>query len=119
KAVRLAPASPVCRNTLGAAYYRAGRYREAVETLRPNLERQADADLAYDLYFLAMSCHRLGERERAPDYLACAVRWAQAHRGLAAEQQQELSALRAEAEAVLGVNAPPAKTGKEASRKPK
>jgi hypothetical protein len=90
-----------------------------VETLRPNLERQADADLAYDLYFLAMSCHRLGERERARDYLACAVRWAQAHKGLAAEQQQELSALRAEAEAVLGVNAPPAKTGKEASRKPK
>ena len=57
----------IYRNTLGVAYYRAGRYREAVEVLRPNLERQEDTGLAFDLYFLAMSHHRLGETARARD----------------------------------------------------
>ena len=57
------------------AYYRAGRYREAVEVLRPNLESQADKGLAFDLYFLAMSYHRLGETARARDYYDWAVRW--------------------------------------------
>src|SRR5262249_34337379 len=36
-AVRLESGSAFFRNTLGVAYYRAGRYREAVEVLRPNL----------------------------------------------------------------------------------
>src|SRR5262249_40396659 len=57
KAARLEPGNAVVANTLGLAYYRAGRYREAVETLRPNLDKQADGDLAFDLYFLAMSHH--------------------------------------------------------------
>ena len=75
KAVRLAAGNAVYRNTLGVAYYRAGRYREAVEVLRPNLETQEDSTLAYDLYFLAMSHHRMGETARARDYYDCAVRW--------------------------------------------
>ena len=33
----------------GVAYYRAGRYREAVDALRPSLERQEDKYLALDL----------------------------------------------------------------------
>ena len=63
------------RNTLGVAYYRAGRYREAVDVLRPNLESQDDRSLAFDLYFLAMSHHCLGEAARARDYFDWAVRW--------------------------------------------
>jgi serine/threonine protein kinase/WD40 repeat protein len=119
KAVLLARNNPDHRNTLGVAYYRAGRHREAVAVLRPNLRVQGDAGLAHDLYFLAMSYQRLGEPERARDYLAWAVRWSQAQKGLTPGQQEELSAFRAEAEAVLGVNAPPAKKGKEAPREPK
>ena len=69
KAARLAPGNASYRNTLGVAYYRAGRYREAVEVLRLNLERQEDEYLAYDLYFLAMSQHRLGETAQARDLL--------------------------------------------------
>ena len=65
KAVRLKPGKAMYRNTLGVAYYRAGRYREAVETLRPNLDKQEEWALAFDLYFLAMSHHRLGETARA------------------------------------------------------
>jgi serine/threonine protein kinase/WD40 repeat protein len=108
KAVRLAPRNPVFRNTVGLAYYRAGRYREAVEALRPNLLEQDNAGLAYDLYFLAMSYHRLGEADRARDYFAWAVRWAQAQQGLPGQQPEELSAFRTEAEAVLGVKGRPA-----------
>src|SRR5262249_49766713 len=50
KAVRVGGGA-ASRNTLGVAYYRAGRYREAVEVLRPNLQGQRDRVLAYDLYF--------------------------------------------------------------------
>src|SRR5262249_55428242 len=64
KAVRLAPENALHRNTLGLAYYRAGRYREAVEVLRPNVGREEDWAVAYDLYFLAMCHHRLGETMR-------------------------------------------------------
>jgi uncharacterized protein HemY len=104
KAVRLAPENPHCRNTLGVAYYRAGRYRDAVETLRPNLARQDDQGLAFDLYFLAMSHHQLRETARARDYYDWAVRWTGAQRDLLAGYLEELDLFRAEAEAVLGID---------------
>jgi tetratricopeptide (TPR) repeat protein len=103
KAVRLSAGSAVYRNTLGVAYYRAGRYREAVEMLRPNLDSQEDWALASDLYFLAMSHHRLGETARARDYYDWAVRWTRAQRGLSAGQLEELTGFRAEAEELLGI----------------
>jgi serine/threonine protein kinase/WD40 repeat protein len=104
KAVRLASGDAVYRNTLGVAYYRAGRYREAVRALRRNLPSQADWCLAFDLYFLAMSHHRLGEVARARDCYALAVRWTEAHRELAAEHRAELAAFRAETAAVLEID---------------
>jgi tetratricopeptide (TPR) repeat protein len=103
KALRLEERNAVHRNTLGLAYYRAGRYREAVEVLRPNLETQEDSALAFDLYFLAMSDHKLGDTARARDYFDLAVRWHRAARGLSAEPLEELSLFRAEAEELLGI----------------
>src|SRR5205085_2290984 len=103
KAVRLASGNLAYRNTLGMAYYRGGRYREAVETLRPNLERQGDSNLAIVLYFLAMSHHRLGEPARARDCCDFASRWAQSQRGLGHAEPEELTASRTEAEALLGI----------------
>jgi uncharacterized protein HemY len=104
KAARLASGSANFRNTLGLAYYRAGRYREAVEVLRLNLEKQEDKYLAYDLYFLAMSHHRLGETAQARDHYEWAVRWVQMQRGRAAVEPEELAAFRAEAEVLLRIN---------------
>jgi serine/threonine protein kinase/WD40 repeat protein len=104
KAVQLASGTAVYRNTLGVAYYRAGRYREAVDVLRPNLESQDDRGLAFDLYFLAMSYHRLGEAARARAYYDWAVRWTQAQRGLSAVDVEELTAFRAEAEELVGID---------------
>jgi serine/threonine protein kinase/WD40 repeat protein len=104
KAVRLASGNTFYRNTLGVAYYRAGRYREAVEVLRPNVEKQADKALAYDLYFLAMSHHRLGETARARDYYDWAVRWVGVQQDLKPDNLEELTAFRAEAEELLGID---------------
>jgi tetratricopeptide (TPR) repeat protein len=104
KAVRLAPGDANSRNTLGVAYYRAARYRDAAEVLRPNLQGQEDRSLALDLYVLAMSHHRLGEAARARDYYDWAVRWAKVQRGLDAKLLEELTAFRAEAEELLGID---------------
>jgi serine/threonine protein kinase/WD40 repeat protein len=104
KAVRLAPEKAMYRNTLGLAYYRAGRYREAVAVLGPNVEKQEDWALAYDLYFLAMSHHHLGETTRARDYYDWAVRWVATQRDLKPEFLEELTAFRAEAEELLGID---------------
>jgi serine/threonine protein kinase/WD40 repeat protein len=101
RAVKLAPKNAVFVNTLGAAYYRAGRYREAADVLRPNLDRQADKYLAFELYFLAMSHHRLGEAPRARDYFAWAVRWERTQSGLTPDEAEELKEFRAEAAVVL------------------
>jgi tetratricopeptide (TPR) repeat protein len=98
KAVRLAPKTATYRNTLGVAYYRTGRHREAVEVLRANLDKQEDWALAYDLYFLAMSHYRLGETARARDYYDWAVRWVSVQPDLKADQREELTLFRAEAE---------------------
>ncbi|HZY85511.1 MAG TPA: hypothetical protein VFE78_11825, partial [Gemmataceae bacterium] len=106
KAVRLAPGNALYRNTLGVAYYRAGRFREAVGALRPNVEKQGDRALAFDLYFLAMSHHRLGEAARARDYYDWAVRWVSTQRDLKPEYREELTEFRAEAEKLLGSRAP-------------
>jgi tetratricopeptide (TPR) repeat protein len=106
KAVRLASSSALYRNTLGVAYYRADRYRDAVEILRPNIDKQEDWALAYDLYFLAMSHHRLGESERARHYYDWAIRWVLAQRDLRPECREELVAFRAEAEELFGSQNP-------------
>jgi hypothetical protein len=102
KAVWLAPGEAAYRATLGVAYYRAGRYRDAAEVLRSNLARRADAALACDLYFLAMSHHRLGDADQARAYYDWALRWSAAQRNLTPDQREELSLFRAEAEELLG-----------------
>jgi hypothetical protein len=104
KAVRLTGGDPNFRNTLGLAYYRAGRYREAVEVLRPNLELQKDWALAHDLYFLAMSYHGLGQTARARDYYQWAVRWAQLQPYRDPAHLEELNVFGAEAAKLLGID---------------
>src|SRR5262249_42955661 len=80
-AVRMAPTNAMYANTLGVAYTRAGRYREAVAILRANLDKQEDSGLAFDVYFLALCHHELEEPARARDYYDWAVRWSPTHSG--------------------------------------
>jgi serine/threonine protein kinase/WD40 repeat protein/Tfp pilus assembly protein PilF len=101
KAVQIEPRNPLYKNTLGVVQYRAGRYREAIETLRDAAQHQEDTYLAFDLYFLAMSHHQLGDHDRARDYYDWAVRWARLQPDLPPETADELQVIRKEAESVL------------------
>jgi hypothetical protein len=102
KAMQLDP-NVLHRNTLGLAYYRAGRYPEAVKVLEANLKDQADWALTYDLYFLAMCHHQLGDGVRAKQFHDLAVRWSASHKESLAPFLVELTAIHAEAGAVLGL----------------
>jgi tetratricopeptide (TPR) repeat protein len=102
KATSLNPRDPIIRNTLGVAYYRAGRYREAADTLRTNLAHQHENYLATDLYFLAMSHHQLGETALARAYHAWADRLSSSQVDLPDELLQERAGFRAEAELLMG-----------------
>jgi serine/threonine protein kinase/WD40 repeat protein len=105
KAVQLEPKS-IYQNTRGLAYYRAGRYSEAVKVLEANLKDQVDWGLPYDLHFLAMSYQKLGDSGRACQCYALAVRWAASQQAALAPYAVELAAVRAEAESVLGIHEP-------------
>jgi WD40 repeat protein/tetratricopeptide (TPR) repeat protein len=70
KAYKRSPTAEV-RNTLGAALYRAGKWKQAVRTL----EQNDGANAAFDWLFLAMAHFRLGQAEKARAYLNKAVTW--------------------------------------------
>src|SRR5262249_1398202 len=101
KAVQLEPKNPKYRDTLGAAQYRAGHYRQAVETLLPNLQTSDDRALARNLYFLAMSHQQLGETAMARTYFEWAARWSRIHKDLYSTHADELRMFHAEAEALF------------------
>jgi tetratricopeptide (TPR) repeat protein len=103
KAVQLAPDNPNCRNTLGVAYYRSGQYQLAIDTLLPNLKNKAHPLPGWDLFYLAMSHHQLGETTQANLYQELALLWLKSKEDLPAELVEELAAIRAEAEQVLGL----------------
>jgi Tfp pilus assembly protein PilF len=102
KAVRLEPENVSYRNTLGVAYYRAGRYNDAINVLRSDIESQEDTSLVCDLCFLAMSYQQLGETPRAREYRSLALRWSRYHKVLAPEDHHELAAFWQEMDATLG-----------------
>jgi hypothetical protein len=54
-----------------------------------------------DLCFMAMSYHRLGERDRAREYRELALRWSRDQKYLSVGLLHELSAIREEMETVL------------------
>jgi eukaryotic-like serine/threonine-protein kinase len=99
QAVAQDPADFNLFNTLGVAYYRVGRYQDAIVALEKSLSRSDPGMDAYDLYFLAM-CHcRLNDKAKAS---SCLKRATESHERnasrLGAMALQELSRFRAEAE---------------------
>jgi WD40 repeat protein len=102
-ACRLAPDVAAFRNTLGVAYYRVGKYPEAIEALEKNLPEKASNRVdASDLYFLAMCHYRLGNAAKARE---CFERAKDSHQRnavrLPKEQLGELKQFRTEAETLL------------------
>jgi WD40 repeat protein len=68
RAVELTPGQWDYQTTLGIAYYRAGRYKDAVAALERSLRGRAGQDDAAELYFLAMGYHRLGDSGKAKGF---------------------------------------------------
>jgi WD40 repeat protein/Tfp pilus assembly protein PilF len=102
RAVKVQPGAWAYVNTLGIAYYRAGRFEQAVAALQKSLARGAGECDAANLYFLALCQHRLGDSARARDHMQRARAWHNANAGrLSPEEKEELRQFRAEAEAVL------------------
>jgi serine/threonine protein kinase/WD40 repeat protein/predicted Zn-dependent protease len=101
KAVALAPGEVLYLNTLGVALYRAGRYPDAIATLQQSLAASRGRYAAFDLFFLAMARHRLGQTVQARESFDRAVRWWGEQQQLLEQYAQELAGFRAEAEAVL------------------
>jgi eukaryotic-like serine/threonine-protein kinase len=86
-----------CWNTLGVARYRKGDWAGARAALEKSMERSGGGG-PQDWFFLALTCQRLGETERARDWRAKAVRWMdERHR-----RDEDMMRYRAEAEALLG-----------------
>jgi WD40 repeat protein len=102
KAVQLQSGAWGYVNTLGIAYYRAGRYAEALAALEKSLAGGSGEADAADLYFLALCHHRLGDANRARDCLRRAVAWQEAKaKRLTEEEADELRVFRVEAEAAI------------------
>jgi tetratricopeptide (TPR) repeat protein len=96
KAVELAPKEGTFRNTLGAAYYRAGDWKSAVAALEKSMELRAGGD-AFDWFFLSMAHWQLGNRDEARRRYDQAVTWMEKHQ----PKNEELLRFRAEAEELL------------------
>jgi eukaryotic-like serine/threonine-protein kinase len=102
KAVALAPGTANYLNTLGVAQYRVGHYAEAIATLQKSLAASKGESAAFDLFFLAMARHKLGQISQARADFDGAVRWRREHPNLAQSTwSEELDRFRAEAEEVL------------------
>jgi hypothetical protein len=80
KANELSASSPLYANTYGVALYRNGNFLEAIRVLEKNLEASDGTQDAFDLYFLAMSYHRLGDAAKGKEYEDRAGKWFQARR---------------------------------------
>jgi Flp pilus assembly protein TadD len=103
-ACRLAGDNDEYVTTLGAAYYRAGRYREAIETL--GKAGRFDEGSPTALAFLVMAYHRLGQPEPARAVLAHLRKLLDQPRWV---KDPETLALAHEAEALIAPQAPTAR----------
>ena len=96
KAAELEPKSGMYWNTLGAAYYRAGDWKAAIEALTRSTELRKVSD-AFDGFFLAMAHWRLGDKPQVRSWYDKAVVWMEKNQ----PNNEELRRFRAEAAALL------------------
>src|SRR5262249_30702392 len=98
KAIELAPKEGNFWNTLGAAQYRAGNWKAAIEGLNKSMELRNGGD-SFDWFFLAMAHWQLGARDEARKWYDRAVEWM----GKNAKDNDELRRFRREAEELLEI----------------
>jgi uncharacterized protein HemY len=103
--VALAPEDVNSLDTLGVAFYRAGKFSNAVEILEKSQRGSgSEQRAAFGLLFLAMAHQKLGHMRQARDCLKQAEDWFESNRKtLLPSDGEQLTKFRAEAEAeVLG-----------------
>jgi serine/threonine protein kinase/WD40 repeat protein len=105
KAVELVPTEGLYWNTLGVVQYRAGDWKAAIVALNQSMELRQGGD-AFDFFFLAMACKRLGQKEQALLWYKRGALWVeQNNQALAksAQHAEELRRFHAEAALLLGI----------------
>jgi tetratricopeptide (TPR) repeat protein len=76
RAVAADPTPAWFHTGLGAAYYRAGQYDKSVAALRKSLDvAKNDHHRAMNWPLLAMTCHHLGQEDKAREWLLKASQW--------------------------------------------
>jgi serine/threonine protein kinase/Flp pilus assembly protein TadD len=96
--VKTSPEDGSAWNTLGAAQYRAGNWKEAVVALQKSMALGKGGDSG-DWFFLAMAHWQLGEKQDARHWYDKAVQWMDKNQ----PNNEELRRFRAEAEELLKV----------------
>jgi tetratricopeptide (TPR) repeat protein len=102
KAAELEPENPVSLNTLGVALYRNAKYTEAISVLEKSLAASRGSADAFNLFFLAMCHHQLGEPDKAKDCYDQALKWVRDHQNIPSYWVADLTASQAEAGALIG-----------------
>ena len=98
KAAELRPDDPALRHTLGSAYFRLHRHKDALRVLEPQVIDGAP-HTGSDLYMLAVSYHYAGQRSKSRPCYDRATDWqAKNERILTDRERNELRALRIMAE---------------------
>jgi WD40 repeat protein/tetratricopeptide (TPR) repeat protein len=100
KAVELAPSAYRAWSALGAACYRAGDWKAAIEALEKSRELRHGGD-SFAWFFLAMAHWQMDQKGEARKWYAQAVQWMDKTQ----PQNPELHRFRAEAEELLGIKA--------------
>ncbi len=98
KAVELEPKQGKWWNTLGAAHYCAGNWKDALTALEKSMELRKGGD-AFDWFLLAMAHWKLRDKTQARSWYDKAVPWMEKNQ----PKDDELIRFRAEAAALLGV----------------
>ncbi len=101
QAVGLQPNDPNSLNTLGVVYYRLGEFDKAIETLEAATKANSDGATAFDLFFLAMSWHQLGNEDKSQGYFERALEWWRHQKDIPADWAKELTQFCQEAAALL------------------
>jgi tetratricopeptide (TPR) repeat protein len=99
RAIDIQPKAANVWNTLGVAQYRAGEYREAIESLKHAESLAPGADFGANAFFIAMAQWRLGEHTTARQWFDRAVEWMDKNQ----PNNAELRRFRTEAAELFGI----------------
>jgi serine/threonine protein kinase/Tfp pilus assembly protein PilF len=103
--VQMSPNEATYWNTLGAAHYRMGNWRDAVAALERSIALSKGGDAA-DFFFLAMAHRQLGNNDEAGRWYEKAMEWMDKNQKQLQQNKvfdEELHQFRGEAAELLGI----------------